>query len=244
MRHPAATVAGGRRRAPAQRGRGGAPEGLGVLGDEAEGACGPTPFGPDDDRPGGHGGRPCAGCGRPRRAGRDGPVRGRHAGPRCALPGGGRPERAASAGPPGGRPPSGTGRRARGPHGVRRLEAAPGPHGGGPPVYAAWRGAGRRGERGHRPAAGPRTRNGRNSTFRVSGGAGAAARREGAGRHEGAAWGQGAAWGARGGSCHGPVRARSAPVRLRIVCVVAHPAQPFHARPDRNPRIRRPGAWN
>ncbi|MFD5881149.1 hypothetical protein ACFWHN_20930, partial [Streptomyces yangpuensis] len=81
------TVAGVRRRAPRRRGRGGAPEGLGTRGDKAEGACGPVPFGPDGDGPGGHG-RTCAPCGRPGGEGRDGTVRGGHAGPRCAVPGG------------------------------------------------------------------------------------------------------------------------------------------------------------
>lgn len=57
----------------------------------------------------------------------------------------------------------------------------------------------------------PGLRNGRNSTFRVAGGPEATVRRLAT---------------VRGG--------------VRIVCVVAHPAQPFHTGPDGNPRVRRP----
>lgn len=101
-------------------------------------------------------------------------------------------------------------------------------HGPGAPAHAALGGAGPR-----RGACAGALRNGRNSTFRVAGRAGAAARCEGT---------AGGGPGEHGGPC--PAPAPGPPGRARIVCVIAHPAQPFHARPDGNPRIRRPGAWN
>lgn len=59
----------------------------------------------------------------------------------------------------------------------------------------------------------PAPRNGRNSTFRVTGGP----------------------WCPRESRREGGVR---------VVCVIAHPAHPFHTGPDGNPRVRRPDPWN
>lgn len=79
----------------------------------------------------------------------------------------------------------------------------------------------------------PGPRNGRNSTFRVSGGTGGTVGPERRARRERRA---------RAGRRRGPVHAPCPPGgRVRIVCVVAHPAQPFHAGRAGNPRIRRPG---